>query len=313
MLGKLVVLPLPGGSDVGVVAVGPALVLALVVAGLLSLGGLSLELARRRAALVAELRFSATVQDLRTVVLLRRQLAGETPRNRPWWKLRASLFRNYPVWRRAWQSYLRWPGERVVRAVMVGVAAGLLAAATWAGTTPLAAVAGLVLFVAGLDAVEPLAQEFDHPTRRDLLPLSPATLAGRHLASSVGMTTLVSLVAVLVTIPLGAPGVAAEIGVVMIVPTAILIACCAALSASNDPYAHLFAPELALAQSLAPAVLAIVGVGLPLLLAREAVRHGHSPIGATVITEIVVLLACAVSVVILNGRARGKEEEMGLE
>ena len=56
---------------------------------LLGVGGILLEAARRRAALTAELRFSASVQDLRAVVLLRRQLASERPRRRPWLRLRA--------------------------------------------------------------------------------------------------------------------------------------------------------------------------------------------------------------------------------
>ena len=44
----------------------------------------------------------------------------------------------------------------------------------WAGTTPLVVLAGLALFVAGLDTVEPLAQEVDHPSRRDASPLDAA-------------------------------------------------------------------------------------------------------------------------------------------
>ena len=51
----------------------------------LALGGqLRLEPLARRGELVSQLRFAATSQDLRTVVLLRRQLRAEAPRNRPW-------------------------------------------------------------------------------------------------------------------------------------------------------------------------------------------------------------------------------------
>ena len=56
--------------------------------GWLGIGNLSIEAARRRAGLVAQLRFAVTLQDMRTVVLLRRQLAQEKPRNRPWIRTR---------------------------------------------------------------------------------------------------------------------------------------------------------------------------------------------------------------------------------
>ena len=92
MLGDLATLPLHD-SDVVVEAImGAGVVAATVWAGLRSVGGLSLEAARRRAGLAAELRFAATVQDVRTVVLLRRQLSSERPRRHPWWRLGDSLF-----------------------------------------------------------------------------------------------------------------------------------------------------------------------------------------------------------------------------
>ncbi|MGV3758739.1 MAG: hypothetical protein ACO1PW_04240, partial [Actinomycetota bacterium] len=56
-------------------AVLPVLLLvALLPAGLRALDGLSLEAAQRRSALVGQLRFAATMRDVRTVILLRRQL-----------------------------------------------------------------------------------------------------------------------------------------------------------------------------------------------------------------------------------------------
>ena len=61
-----------------------ALVAALLVVGFLGLAGLSLEAAERRTSLVGQLKFAVTLQDLRTVLVLRRQLAMELPRSRPW-------------------------------------------------------------------------------------------------------------------------------------------------------------------------------------------------------------------------------------
>lgn len=68
--------------------VGPALTLAAVIAGLMLLRRISLEALARRSTLVAQLRFAATMQDLRTVILLRRQLNQEHARRRPWYRLR---------------------------------------------------------------------------------------------------------------------------------------------------------------------------------------------------------------------------------
>ena len=48
----------------------------------------ALEALARRSALVAQLRFAVTMQDLRTVVLLRRQLNQEQARRHPWLRLR---------------------------------------------------------------------------------------------------------------------------------------------------------------------------------------------------------------------------------
>src|SRR6185312_9773011 len=127
---------------------------------------LALEAAQRRAQLVAEMRFSASVQDLRTVILLRRQLASELPRRKPWLRLRGGS-----IWRRDWQSFLRWPVVRVGRVILLAVAAGGLAVGGFDLTPVLFALPGPLLFVAALDLIEPLAQESDHPTRRLMLPL----------------------------------------------------------------------------------------------------------------------------------------------
>ena len=63
-----------------------AIVIAIAMAAAaLALGGrLRVEALARRGELVSQLRFAATVQDLRTVVQLRRQLRSEVLRTRPW-------------------------------------------------------------------------------------------------------------------------------------------------------------------------------------------------------------------------------------
>jgi hypothetical protein len=291
MLGVLATLPLQSGGHVALAAAGAAFAVALACAGLLSLGGLSLEAARRRASLTAQLRFSASVRDVRTVILLRRQLASENPRRRPWARPRERG--RFPVWRRGWHSFLRWPLVRVVRALAAGVVAGALAAGAWSGTTPLAAVAALVLLVAALDLVEPLAQEADHPTRRDLLPVRQDSLVHRHLVAPAAAMAIVILAGVAVAAALGAPGTAIGVGLVMLVPTAIVLLCCAALSATNDPYANLFVPEIGYAESALPILAAIGAVAAPLLVAREVARQGGSAAIAAASVEVVVLIVAA--------------------
>jgi hypothetical protein len=291
MVGALATLPLQGGDRVALAAGGVALAAALAGAGLLSLGGLSLEAARRRATLTAQLRFSASVQDLRTVVLLRRQLASENPRGQPWVSLPGRG--RFPVWRRGWHSFLRWPFARLARLMVAGIAAGALAAGAWSGTTPLAGLAGLALFVAALDLVEPLAQEADHPTRRDLLPIGQDSLIRRHLAAPAAAMGIVTSVGVVATIALGSSGTAIGIGAVMLAPTAIVLLCCAALSTTNDPYAYLFTPELGYAQTALPILAAIGAVAAPLIVAREAAQRGESAVGAAAAVEAVVLVGAA--------------------
>jgi hypothetical protein len=291
MAGELGTLPLAdGGSHLVLAAAGLAIALTLTWLGLRSVGRIALEAARRRAALTAELRFSASVQDLRTVVLLRRQLASERPRRRPWIRLGATVSSRHPVWRRGWQSFLRWPLGRVARVLAIALAAGAATAAAWSGITLLFVLPGALLMVAALDLVEPLAQEADHPTRRELLPVAVANLMQRHLAPSFAAMATVLAVGVATALALGAPATSAAVGAVMLAPTALVLACCAGLSATNDPYRYVLTPALGYVQSAAPIVIAVVAAGGPVLAARESARHGASAVGAAFGIEVVMAL-----------------------
>jgi hypothetical protein len=291
LAGEIGTLPLQGGGSHLVLAgLGLAIALALAWFGLRAVGHIALEAARRRAALTAELRFSASVQDLRTVVLLRRQLASERPRRRPWIRLGAAVSSPHPVWRRGWQSFLRWPLGRVTRVLAIGIAAGAATAGAWSGITLLFVLPGLLLMVAALDLVEPLAQEADHPTRRELLPLAASRLIQRHLVPSFAAMAAVLLFATLAALAFGPSASAAGIGAAMLFPTALVLVCCAALSATNDPYAYILNPQLGYAQSAAPVAVAIVAAGAPVLAAREAARHSGSAVSAAIGAEFVLLL-----------------------
>jgi hypothetical protein len=255
------------------------------------------------------MRFSASVQDLRTVILLRRQLASELPRRRPWLRLPSTGSAGHPVWRRGWQSFLRWPAARVARVVALGVAAGAVAVAAWSQTPVLFVVPGLLLFVAALDLIEPLAQEADHPTRRHLLPV-PGGLLFRHhvVAPASGLTAVVALGAVAAAAISGDPSTALGLGIVMLLASPLLLACAAGLSATNDPYEFILTPELGYVWSSLPLVLAAAGVGVPLVVAWSVDRHGGSPVGVAVAAELALLLLSAGLVALLQFQATKGDE-----
>lgn len=293
MLGELALWPMHrAGDSFGLPAVGLGIATLAAVLGLAGLGGISLDAARRRAGLAAQLRFAVTTQDLRAIILLRRQLASELPRRRPWLRIAASGGVRGAVWMRDWRSFLRWPLVRVARVCVLGVVAGLSLLGAWRGTTPLVLVASLAVMVAAFDAVEPIGQEVDHPMRLALLPVGAREVIRRHLLAPEVLMAAVLLIAVGAAIAAGAPADLAGVLVVMVLPTAVLSLYCAALSVTNDPFAYVLAPALGYLQTGVPVALLIIGVGAPVILARAAARHGASAVGTSVPAELVVLLIC---------------------
>lgn len=325
MLGDLATLPLQHGASAWLAALGAVLALALLTVGLLGIGGLGLEAAQRRAELVAEMRFSASVQDLRTVILLRRQLASEHPRRKPWLRLgtggvrtssriaketaNASRGLAHPIWRRDWQSFLRWPAVRVARVVLIAVAAGGLAVGGFDLTPVLFALPGPLLFIAALDLIEPLAQENDHPTRSQLLPRRSSDLLRSHLIVPAIATGLVLAIATLAAAAIGGdPGLALGVGGVCLIPCALLLACAAAVSATNDPYEFvLLPPEVTLMVNFAPVLLTTVAIFLPLFVAWKVEGGDGARVGAALGVAPVVLIFALIGLGVLSWRA-GKRE-----
>src|SRR5207237_3834791 len=99
-----------------------------------------------------------------------------------------------PVWRRDGHGLLRWPAVREARVVLLAAGAGLALRGAWSGTTPLVVVAGLCVFVAALDVVEPLAQEVDHPDLGESLPMPEGRLHVRHLPALVAAMVPLGLI-----------------------------------------------------------------------------------------------------------------------
>ncbi|MEY4220112.1 MAG: hypothetical protein RL280_396, partial [Actinomycetota bacterium] len=156
-------------------------VVLLITAVAVSLTGrLSLEALSRRSSLVSQLKFAVTLQDIRTVVLLRRQLSQEHMRVKPWVKV-PSLLRRDIVVGRGFRSIAHFPLRRIIRMKLLTISAAGALVLAYRGTTPAIVVAGLLLFVVGLDAVEPLSQEVDQPDRTDALPVERGLLMTKHL------------------------------------------------------------------------------------------------------------------------------------
>jgi hypothetical protein len=316
LVGRIGLAPLPGdvagGSATVAIAVGVVLTVAVLAVAAARLGHMSLEAAEHRGRMAAQLRFALSLQDLRAVILLRRRLAAEEPRARPWIRLRARRGGLLKRWRtgpgaamrrRGLHSVLRWPATRILRVVGLGIVAGFAAGGAWNGTTPLIMVAGAALFIAALDALEPLAQEWDHPNRRDSFPIMP----GRVATSSLLVPTVVLAVVTTIGVALAIPvlGVPAGPMIIAIIPaTALAVAggtaslvlepVSAAELMSRYPVPEAAGPVLVVRLGFAPG-LAISG-WTALLAGRTALNEKLSP-GAAVFQSGIALVALAVLVV----------------
>jgi hypothetical protein len=218
-----------------VAIIGAVAFLLLPVVGLYLCGGTSLEAAKRRAGLHAQLRFAATLYDVRTVIVLRRQLAQELSRNKPWVRLPIRKGIRLAFIRRGLQSLMRWPGTRLVRLLGLGAIAGFACLGAWKGVEPLIIVAGGALFVAALDAIEPLAQESDHPQLRASLPVESGRLTVRHLIVPVFVMTMVAMFGALAILPFTGSEMVMEIAAALVPVAALSSVCGAALSVTGEP------------------------------------------------------------------------------
>ena len=257
-----------------------AVALALIVVGFRQVSGTSLESAERRTSLVGQLKFAVTLQDLRTVLVLRRQLAMELPRNTPW--IRAANRRpHFPVWHRGWRGVLRWPAARILRLLAFGAIAGLCLRGAYAGTTPLVVLAGLVLWFAALDAVEAMAQETDHPGLLGSFPVAQGDLLIRHLPASIAVMAVASGIAAAVALVPGGGSIPAGVAVVLVITMALLPLAGAAVSVVQGApevggvadQISMMTPEVAGARTVFrtawPTVLAVAGT-LPVIAAQRA-------------------------------------------
>jgi hypothetical protein len=281
--------------------IGLAVVVVVSVVAIALAGRLRVEPLVRRGDLVSQLRFAVTMQDLRTVVLLRRQLRGEQPRTRPWIRLRghAGGHAGRAVWRRDWKGLARYPVSRIVRMAALAGLAGVAAVATLRGTTPAFIGVGLALYLFGLDAVEPLSQEIDHPDHTDAVPLDRGWMLALHVAAP-GLAVIPFAVVGAVVVGLLEPSAWAG-ALALGVPICWVGTCGAIISIVRDapdplkpvsPSAAAVPPEFAgftstlrLLYPLGVSALA----GVPILVVRE--QPGAGSIVRMIIRAVFVVLA----------------------
>ena len=309
-------------TQIGRVALGPlswswsaliGIVLPVVLAGwgLAGIGGASVEPLRRRAQLVRELRFAATLQDLRSVIVLHRELAQELPRSRPWWRVGGGL-RAGPSRRRDWQGYARWPLVRVVRVVVLASVAGAALIGVWRVNDAFVVVAGLALFFAGVDTVEGLAQEHDHPNRAELIPVAWGRLVLDHIVAPACALALVGIVGIVVFFAAVESTDALLVGVIVLVPAALATAVGAATSVvagapSPTLYVDFPFPEFGalwlIVRQLLPPRIAITAM-VPVAVAHDALGHESSAAGAALGATLLPLGLVAITGRWLQTRSR---------
>lgn len=283
---------------------GVAVVLVVVALGLALIGGLALEDAERRTALVGQLRFAVTLQDLRTVLVLRRQLAQDTPRHRPW--VRLGPAKRFPVWRRDWHGVMRFPASRVVRLVLLAAAAGVCLRLALDGVAPLILVSGLCFFLAGLEAAEPMAQDVDQADRTDSVPRERGELLVRHLPAAWTIMAVLGVVAGAVFWAVRPTVFAAELAAVVAIPAALCGGAggmVSVLMGAPEPTqdSTFLMPEVAgmriAFRTAWPLVVAVLG-SVPVVVAhrvQEQVDKGlaGSPLGSATTTAVFVLVLTA--------------------
>ena len=297
--------------------------LLAVPLGLLAVGGTALEAAEHRGRLVGQLRFAATLGDVRTVLVLRRQLAQEQPRSRPWVRIGSRVPSSSsapaggatgaagpgrtappplkpplrPALRRSLQNLSRWPAGRLLRLVALAGTAGGLSAGAWAGTKLLVVPAGLCAYVAALDAIEPLAQQMDHPDREEAVPRPPGAVRVLLLVVPMLALSLLGLVGIVAAVAVGAPAATAfAVGIPAALATGVLACCGAAVSTMKGPDlpedAAMLTPEIAGTKAIFrmgfPPLCAILGL-VPVLVGQAAAERGVPP-GAAAVQVLVPLL-----------------------
>jgi hypothetical protein len=294
-IGSLALTPLRT-EWVDFIAVAVALVLAVLSITLIS--RLSLEALARRSSLVSQLKFAVTLQDIRTVILLRRQLSQEHMRERPWFTSKG-MSRYDVVIARGVRSIAHFPARRLGRMIITSTAAAACGVVAYNGTTPAFLATGILLFIFGLDAIEPLSQEVDQPDRTDAFPIERGVIMVKHLvipAIIAIVFSFIGMAAVVITEPTAMAFAVAPLIALPAFLAGVAGAVVNAVKGAPDPIgesteALMLPPEMSgmgsLIRAVWPPLIAIAG-SLPIIAIRESVASNSVVLGDALRTALAV-------------------------
>ncbi len=307
VLGAMALWPLHGTArSVG----GPVMAAALVWYGWRRVAYLSLERVRDRSRLVAQIRFALAQQDIRSLLILRRRLAAEAPRGRPWFSIAGGgwIEERVPVAVRDARSYARWPLTRIVRVAALAVVAGIALATMWHGTTASIGLVGASFYLAAIEVIEPLSQELDHPSILELVPVESGRIMLAHALTAVVAMLPLWLIAGVTAVATTLDGRLGLAIAVAAVPASAIAVAAAGFSIRRADSPSLIAPVeggggVIVYRLLWPPALTTAGA-LPVLFARNAVTSGADGPAAAVNTAAVMAIVASVAVGWLRYRDR---------
>jgi hypothetical protein len=191
---------------------------------------------------------------------------------------------------------------RIGRAIALGIVIGLCLRGVWSGTTPLVLVAGFASFVAALDAIEPLAQDLDRPTRLASYPRPKGWVLVHHLAGPTITMLLVGGVALATAVVVDPSTHVATLGALLLIPGAAAAVAGAAVSVVSEPVLDAAAESMMPPEVAGPRVIfraawppAIATIGLvPLVIAHHAEVAGRAAAPALISASISVLVLVAI-------------------
>ena len=292
------------------------LIAFLAVVGIRGIGGVSVEEMARRSTLVGQIRFAATMRDLRTVLILRRQLSRSGRGTDPGF-LAAGGAAGVATWRGAggrcnaprvpaccaWRCCRR---HRAARPVPRGP-----------GRCPCWSSPACRAFLVGLDAIEPLAQELDHETMLDLVAVPKGTAHAMLLV----VPAITAVVMASTGVAAAALGGLDSSGLAVAATVAFTGALCGVAGAAistvrgapdpNDFSMLMLPPEAAgsrvVYEAALPPVVACLGF-VPFLLARHAAETGSDP--TTVLNSGILIggMVFALTVTWVRARPAFKEQ-----
>ena len=275
-----------------------AIIIALAALSIMLVTRLSLEALARRSSLVSQLKFAVTLQDIRTVILLRRQLSQEHMRERPWFKSK-TMSRYDVVVARGVRSVAHFPARRLGRMFITATAASACGVVAYNGTTPMFLATGILLFIFGLDAIEPLSQEVDQPDRTDAFPVERGIIMLKHLVvpAIVGIVfSFIGMAAVVIAEP---TGMAVTVAPLIAIPAFLAGVAGAVINAvkgapdqiGGSTEALMLPPEMSgmgsLIRAIWPPTIAIAG-SLPIVAIRESAEAGNVVLGDALRTALAV-------------------------